>query len=222
MFGDEFPPHLVALDGFWIDRTEVTNAQYRQCVEAGACQAPAACDWGEPAYGEVAKAGHPVVCLDWFGAAAYCEWAGARMPTEAEWEYAARGPQGLEYPWGNEFDGTRLNYCDVNCEESWADEAVDDGYADTAPVGSYPGGASWCGAVDMAGNVWEWVADWYGGYPSEDQTNPVGPTIGDRKVLRGGGWHNSQSDVRTARRGTGTLQYRAHNVGFRCAGQPGE
>ena len=182
---DEQPVHTVVLDGFWIDRTEVTNALYHRCVEANACQAPTVCDWGAPTYARVEHADHPAVCVDWYGAEAYCEWAGARLPTEAEWEYAARGSQGWAYPWGNEFDGTRLNYCDVNCEENWADETVDDGYARTAPVGGYPDGASWCGALDMAGNVWEWMVDWHGSYPSAAQANPTGPETGDRRVLRG-------------------------------------
>jgi len=220
--GDEFPQHSVTLDGFWIDQMEVTNAQYRQCVEAGACRAPTTCNRGEPTYGEVARADHPVVCVDWSGAAAYCAWAGARLPTEAEWEYVARGPQGLVYPWGGEFDGARLNYCDANCEESWADGAVDDGYADTAPVGSYPGGVSWCGALDMAGNVWEWVADWWGKYPSEAQTNPAGPEMGGYKVLRGGGWSDNQEYVRAANRNYYPPDARFDHVGFRCVGQPGE
>jgi formylglycine-generating enzyme required for sulfatase activity len=207
--GDEFPQHSVTLDGFWIDRTEVTNAQYHQCVEAGACQAPTMCDWGEPTYGETAKADHPVVCVNWSGAAAYCEWAGARLLTEAEWEYAARGPDNFTYPWGNSSpDNTLLNY--------------HGNVGDTTEVGSYSDGASWCGAQDLAGNAWEWVADWYDDYPSEAQTNPTGPETGDDKVLRGGGWHDSQKSVRAANRNHFTPDHRYSDVGFRCVGQPGE
>jgi len=174
-FEDEQPVHTVVLDGFWIDRTEVTNAQYQQCVETEVCQAPTTCDWGEPTYGDASKSDHPVVCVDWHGAQAYCEWMGARLPTEAEWEYAARGPEGRVFPWGDAFDGTRLNYCDTNCERDWADETVDDGYAETAPVGSYPAGVSWCEALDMTGNVWEWVNDWYDGdyYDVSPDSNPL-------------------------------------------------
>jgi hypothetical protein len=105
-FEDAQPAHTVALDALWIDRAEVTNAQYRECVEAGACVAPMTCDWGDPAYGDGLKEDHPVVCVDWEGAKAYCEWAGGRLPTEAEWEYTARGPGGRVYPY-------RLSVCAV-------------------------------------------------------------------------------------------------------------
>jgi formylglycine-generating enzyme required for sulfatase activity/tRNA A-37 threonylcarbamoyl transferase component Bud32 len=206
---DEFPQHSVTLDGFWIDRTEVTNAQYRQCVKAGACQAPTACDLGEPTYGDASKQDHPVVCVGWSGAADYCEWAGARLPTEAEWEYAARGPDGLIYPWGNSPpDNTLLNYA----------KSMDA----TTEVDSYPDGASWCGAQDLAGNVWEWVADWYDDYPSEAQINPTGPARRPNKVLRGGGWGSNQKNVRAADRYHLAPDFCLHNVGFRCVGQPGE
>jgi formylglycine-generating enzyme required for sulfatase activity/tRNA A-37 threonylcarbamoyl transferase component Bud32 len=208
-YDDEFPQHSVTLDGFWIDRMEVTNAQYRQCVEAEACQAPTTCDWGEPTYGKAAKTHHPVVCVDWSAAVDYCEWAGARLPTEAEWEYAARGPDGLIYPWGNSPpDNTLLNYA----------ESV----GATTEVGSYPDGASWCKALDVAGNVWEWVADWYDDYPPEAQANPAGPETGENKVLRGGGWGVIQDPVRAAYRNSDSPGARYHFVGFRCVGQPGE
>jgi Tol biopolymer transport system component len=213
----ELPRHDVSLESFWLDRTEVTNAQYRRCVEVGACQAPARCDWGRLTYGDQTKVDHPVTCVTWREAQMYCEWAGGRLPTEAEWEYAARGPEGLLYPWGNTFDGTRLNSCDVNCTNPWADGTLDDGYAESAPVGSYPNGASWCGALDMAGNVWEWVADWMGTYPAALQTMPTGPTTGTEKVLRGSSWVYDQERFRTPARDFVKPGQRDSPIGFRCA-----
>ena len=180
LFEGERGVHTVALDGFRLDRTEVTNAQYRLCVEAGACD-PSQDEVKWDVYGDNQPVG-----VDWNRAQTYCQWAGARLPTEAEWEYAARGPEARIYPWGDTFDGTKLNFCDKNCPQEWADESVDDGYDVTAPVGSYPDGASWCGALDMAGNVWEWVADWHGDYTAGRQVNPTGPASGQRKVVRGG------------------------------------
>jgi len=156
-FEAEQPVHTVVLGGFWIDQTEVTNAQFAQCMAAGACDQPARSGsfTRDSYYGNSAYDNYPVIYVSWSQALEYCTWAGARLPTEAEWEYAARGPEGRRFPWGDEFNGLRLNHCDANCEFDWADEAVDDGYADTAPVGSYPAGASWCSALDMAGNVSE-------------------------------------------------------------------
>jgi formylglycine-generating enzyme required for sulfatase activity len=143
-FEDELPAHTVALDGLWIDRTEVTNAKYRRCVEAGACDPPAnsGSHTRDRYYDDSAYGDYPVVYVDWYQAAGYCAWAGGRLPTEAEWEYAARGSEGRMFPWGSAFDGTRLNYCEANCEFGYADETVDDGHADTAPTGQFPAGAS--------------------------------------------------------------------------------
>jgi formylglycine-generating enzyme required for sulfatase activity len=210
--------HTVALDAFWIDQTEVTNAHYSQCVAAGACSVPA-CNWGEPTYGDATKADHPAICVTWQAARTYCVWAGGRLPTEAEWEVVARGPDAALYPWGDEFDGTRLNSCDVNCpHEDHQIPDVDDGYARTAPVGSFPSGASWCGALDMAGNVWEWVADWYGRYPRTRQTNPTGPESGSERLIRGGSWfdYDEYGFLRADNRHP--FEPRAGNdiIGFRC------
>jgi formylglycine-generating enzyme required for sulfatase activity len=203
----KFPQHSVTLDGFWIDQTEVTNVQYRRCVEAGACQAPT-CEWGWSTYEHAEHANHPVLCVDWYGAAAYCEWTGARLPTEAEWEYAARGPDSFIYPWGNSPpDSTLLNYAG--------------NVGDTTEVGSYPGGASWCQALDMAGNVWEWVADWYGNHPSEPQTNPTVQPAGKDKLWRGGSYSDAHRTFRTTHRCANAPDVRIPAVGFRCAGQPG-
>ena len=216
-FADEMPAHVVALDGFWIDRSEVTNAQYRRCVKAGACTPPG--DRGsytrETYFGEAAFDAYPVVWVAWQQAVDYCTWAGARLPTEAEWEYAARGPESLLFPWGDDFDGRRLNYCDANCDLGPGDPSVDDGYADTAPVGSYPGGASWCGALDMAGNVREWVNDWFGDYHGR-QVNPSGPASGDMIVSRGGSWLDPPENVRSAKRGRNTTDFAIYKLGFRC------
>jgi len=218
-FVDEQPLHSVAVDGFWLDRTEVTNAQYQRCVAAGACAPPleAGSQMRPCYYGDEAYRDYPVVCVTWQQAADYCHWAGARLPTEAEWEYAARGPAGRAFPWGDAFDGTRLNYCDANCDLGPNDPAVDDGYTDTAPVGAFPAGASWCGALDMAGNVREWVADYYDRYASERQVNPKGPSAGDAHVTRGGSWLDRPDDVRSTNRGGNSLDYAHAKVGFRCA-----
>ena len=215
----EQPAHAVALDSFWIDRTEVSNAQFQQCVDAGECDV-ATC-WGDnDLVRDNDKFGgpeQPVLCINWYQAQAYCEWAGGRLPTEAEWAYTARGPDGLEYPWGNEFDGTKLNYCDVNCPKTFADEDFDDGYAYTAPVGSYPDGASWCGALDMSGNVREWTHDWFGEYSSERQVNPTGPPPARQRVVRGGAWDGLQYDARNTVREGGREPFEFTWLGFRCA-----
>jgi len=211
---DEFPQHEVSLDTFWIDRTEVTNAQYGLCVRGGDCEISP--------YADVTILNgidYPVVGVTWYDAEAYCEWAGGRLPTEAEWEYAARGSEARRFPWGDVLDGEIFNFCDANCVSDPADAAYDDGYAQTAPVGSYPAGASWVGALDMAGNVWEWVWDWYDSdyYTDTPIENPAGPAEGDSKVWRGGGFSHYSQDARSARRwgihpGNPTLP-----VGIRCA-----
>ncbi len=211
-FEREHPAHTVALVGFWIDRTEVTNTQYALCVADGDCAESIFAH--DPIWN---GAGYPVVGIDWPSAVAYCRWAGARLPTEAEWEYAARGPERRPFPWGDSFDGTRLNSCDVNCEFDHRVSEYDDGHTYTAPVGSYPEGASWCGALDMAGNVWEWVADWYGSYTSGREVNPTGPSSGEHRVLRGGSWFDGPYDTRSANR-VGYVPLVAWNGGgFRCA-----
>jgi len=138
------------------------------------------------------------------------------LPTEAQWEYAARGAEGRRYAWGDGFDGRLLNYCDVNCPLEKRDEMFDDGFERSAPVGSYPGGASWVGALDLAGNVWELVADWNGAYAAERQVNPTGPSTGTRRVARGGSWHASPDHVRGALRNHLGADEFADHVGFRC------
>ena len=205
-------PHstAVTLDSFWVDRTEVTNAQYALCVADGACRESRLAD--NPAYN---GDDYPVAGIPWQDAQDYCAWAGGRLPTEAEWEYAARGSEGYTYPWGDEFDCAGGNFWDKT-------SGCDDGFPEPAPVGSFPEGISWCGALDMAGNVWEWVADAYGTYPAEAQVNPTGPASGSEGVLRGGSWGYHQPFVRTAYRYPvpPTANYLA--VGFRCVVPAGE
>ena len=239
---DEQPQHQVTLGAFWLDQTEVTNEQFGQFVTAspgyettaesegtgyiymdGGAEETAGVDWQHPSGPDSDLSGlnsHPVVLVSWEDADAYCEWAGGSLPTEAQWEYAARGKDSRLYPWGNEFDGTQLNFCDTNCEFSLKDASVDDGYEQTAPVGNYSGD-SWVGAQDMAGNVWEWVADWYGSYSGASQNNPTGPADGTFKVLRGGAWNYNQPQVRVANRGRNMPVRRLDTHGFRCVVSPG-
>jgi formylglycine-generating enzyme required for sulfatase activity len=220
---DEKPQHEVTLDAFWIDRTEVTNAQYRRCIEDAVCEPPS--ETGsysrDSYYGTSEFDDYPVIYVNWEQASRYCAWAGKRLPTEAEWEKAARGTDKRMYPWGDGFDGNLVNSCDVNCELDWKEGDWDDGYVDTAPVGSYPNGASPYGALDMAGNVWEWVADWYSEdyYASLPDRNPQGPGSGVRRVLRGGSGYNVQWHVRVAGRNglEPSSSLWGSNVGFRCA-----
>jgi formylglycine-generating enzyme required for sulfatase activity len=201
---DELPQHLVSLDGFWIDQTEVTNAQFVQFLNdhGNIGQQRTQMLILDKGYTQISKVGdefvttghahdRPVVMVTWHGAAAYCQWAGGRLPTEAEWEYAARGPEGNLYPWGSE-----PPTCDLANHGRCVGVPAD--------ASSHPAGASWCGALDMAGNVWEWVSDWFGTYPDTPQENPTGPATGEVPVLRGGGWHSSGRELRTA--------YRQHEI----------
>jgi formylglycine-generating enzyme required for sulfatase activity len=216
---DEKPQRPVYLDHFWIDKTEISNAQYQLCVEAGVCTPPHA----QPTI--FREAPLPVVGVDWEQAATYCRWVGGRLPTEAEWEKAARGLDGRLYPWGNEFDRERLNYCDVNCAADWRDFGGDDGYSYTAPVGSFPAGASPYGALDMSGNVWEWVVDWYDpqAYTHAPDKNPTGPASGLQRVIRGGSWYYQGRNLRVVNRHKDVPTSSYDNIGFRCVapGEPG-
>ncbi|GAB4468138.1 MAG: hypothetical protein Kow00124_02070 [Anaerolineae bacterium] len=231
LMGDESrenssPRHEVTLDAFYIDRTEVTNAQWRACVEAGACSPPAdtrAYD-GTPYYDDPAFDDYPVIYVSWAAADAYCRWRGARLPTEAEWEMAARwDPQTgavTLYPWGDEWDPARANACDSSCMLlEAADPAADDGWPQTAPVGSFPDGASPLGVLDMAGNVAEWVADWYGAayYSVSPAENPTGPESGTTRVVRGGAWGVSAAGVQSVLRSRFEPGLTAPGIGLRCA-----
>lgn len=168
---DETPSHIVFIDSFWMDKTEVTNAMYGQCISTGACAPPAQTKFHTmPEYSN-----HPVLGVSWEQASAYCHWAGRRLPTEAEWEKAARGTDGRIYPWGNENPSPRLVNFDHNINE-------------TLPVGSFSQGASYYGVLDMAGNAWEWVADGYSAeyYAVTPVNNPLNPLPANQRVLRGG------------------------------------
>lgn len=204
---DEKPQHSVSLDAYWVDQHEVTNAQYAQCVHAGKCSPPAdVSSSSHPSYFDNSRfAIFPVIHVVWNDARAYCDWAGKRLPTEAEWEKAARGTKGQLYPWGDEFDSTRANYDGV--------------VGDPSEAGRFSANASPYNALDMAGNVWEWVNDWYSGnyYASSPNQNPQGPSAGTTRVLRGGGWDSAQSDLRTAARNQLTPDSEYYVVGFRCA-----
>ena len=197
----EKPQRTVTLDAYWIDRTVVNNAQYRRCLEAGACREPTG--WGDDRYN---ADNQPAVGLSWDDAVAYCAWAGARLPTEAQWEKAARGTDGRLYPWGG-----APPTCDLANYKGCVGRP--------APVGSYPAGASPYGALDMAGNVWEWAADWYesGYYIRAPVENPPGPGSGAWRVLRGGAWYDEPGRLRTAGRGWYEPRPQSINVGFRCA-----
>lgn len=222
---DERPSHIIILSPFFIDETEVTNGQYELCVAADVCRAPARSNpTTHPAYyGDPAFADYPVVFINWEQANTFCEWRDARLPTEAEWEMAAGFDPVqaliLRYPWGDAFDGTKLNFCDANCPSSDRDSEWDDGHRDTAPVGSYPDGRSAIGAYDMSGNVMEWVNDWYDSryYENSTDTNPMGPPEGDVKVLRGGSWLASADEVHVSARGSFEPAVIQANLGFRCA-----
>ncbi len=222
---DEQPSRMVYLDAYYIDETEVTNAEYAQCVDAGVCPPPDRSDatvyrtyFGDPRYNN-----YPVLFVSWYDADTFCRWREARLPSEAEWEKAAGfDPQQgikLRYPWGEVFHGNRLNFCDVNCTAQRRDPTFDDGYRDTAPVGSYPDGRSPLGIYDMAGNVMEWVNDWYDFryYRTAGDTNPLGPAEGEFRVIRGGSWLSTAEEVTVTARNSFDPTVSRANLGFRCA-----
>jgi formylglycine-generating enzyme required for sulfatase activity len=228
---DELPVHPVGLSAFWIDQTEVTVGAFRAFVDATGYETLAewrgwglvyvsdtnewesidGANWLHPlGPGSDAEESKPVVLVSWDDAAAYCEWAGARLPTEAEWEYAARGPQANVYPWGDGYP---------TCDLAWGARCSEG----TAPVGSLPAGASWCGALDLGGNVSEWVNDWYvEDYYSQSSTNdPAGPSSGEGRVQRGGSFRSQGVSLGGANRVWLYPDSAFDDVGFRCAGDTG-
>jgi formylglycine-generating enzyme required for sulfatase activity len=237
------PSHNVTLNGFCMDLYEVTAKQYLECSKVGKCRRAtpdvewpnitpadkktysALCTIADPEKGD-----HPVNCVTWEMASTYCKNNDRRLPTEAEWEYATRGPDGRVYPWGDEAPTAQhLNACGSECL-AWAKQnkvsqqfpgalyQADDGFATTAPVGKFPAGRSRFGPYDVVGNVWEWVADWEAPYQAGDQKNPTGPDKGQKRVIRGGAWNGSFPEwLHPAFRYAQDPKSQSHGVGFRCA-----
>ncbi len=213
-FASEQPQHEVQITtGYWIDKYEVTNKAFQAFVKDGGYRNQAW--WSEagwqwlssqyvdqlPRYCLGNLPDNPVACVTWYEAEAYARWRGGRLPTEAEWEYAARGSPSLIYPWGNEFDNSRCNVVDSKGPQ---------------PVGSYPNGASWVGTLDMAGNVMEWVQDWLGPYPAGVAKDPTGPAAGSVKVEKGGWWGSTLFVARAAyRHFEDPPEYGDMHIGFR-------
>jgi len=240
---DEHPERLVLLHAFFLDRFEVTNQDYAAFVQSTghrppANNNPASTIWNDTTYPQ-AIAKHPVVNVSWEDAVAYCRWSGKRLPTEAEWEKAARGTDGRRYPWGNDWSWKKANSASywagqtiefqsgADWEAFWikgdgarlAKEKGIKGEVLTLPVGSFPDGASPYGIQDLAGNAAEWVQDWYDPnyYRSAPLSDPGGPERGAIKSMRGGSWLKPAISLRTSDRDWGVMDSRPSGTGFRCA-----
>jgi formylglycine-generating enzyme required for sulfatase activity len=243
------PAHEVTLDTYCLDVTEVTVKMYRACVERNACApADSAPDFPKDdstseedhkrqlsAFAELCNGDktdrndHPINCLDWKRADRYCRALGVRLPTEAEWELAARGGDGRKFPWGNDTgDQTYMNAAGTEWRRWLASKDLpepaglmyeaDDGYTGTAPVGRFPRAQTQSGQLDMVGNVWEWTEDWYALYKPDAVANPKGPATGDRKAIRGGGFNGEFALwINPAARYHQLASASVHAVGFRCA-----
>jgi len=210
--GDEIPIHTLFLDAYYIDKYEVTNRLYKTCVDAGICQPPVYVS----SYTRLKPFNYyensefddfPVIFVDWNMAKTFCEWRGARLPTEAEWEKAARGTDARTYPWGEGIDCTKGNfkYGNEDCNE------------DTTAVGSYEEGKSPYGVYDMGGNVWEWVSSLYKPYPYDATDGRENLNSSEKRVIRGGSWYFSDSFAQTSLRYPKEATILEYDVGFRCA-----
>jgi formylglycine-generating enzyme required for sulfatase activity/serine/threonine protein kinase len=237
---NEKPSHNVALDAYCIDLYETTARSYKACSDIGKCRRPSnEVDWPKITprektiyaplctFGKPELEDHPINCVGYDMAATYCKAHDKRLPTEAEWEYATRGPDGRIYPWGDEPPTSKhLNACGTECvawgKKNGAPLAAlyrdDDGYATTAPVGKFARGRSRFGPYDVVGNVWEWVADWYAPYDEKAKKNPTGPDTEERRVIRGGAWNGSYATwLRPSFRYAQDPAALSYGIGFRCA-----
>jgi eukaryotic-like serine/threonine-protein kinase len=240
---DTKPPHEVTVSGFCLDKTEVTTRAYLACVEKGECErSPYKVSWPGIKPDQVKRYStfcnaehkdredHPINCVAWTMAETFCKKRGARLPTEAEWEFAARGASQRTYPWGDEAPSAKyLNACGSECAKWFTANGEkhatmygdDDRFPGTAPVGSFPAGASASGVLDLAGNVWEWTADWYAPYTADPTTDPKGPATGTLRVVRGGDFTGFMADwARPAYRWKTDPDTYNHAIGFRCAASP--